>query len=382
MKLNTIVASTLAWMGLSLFSFAADPVDFKKQIKPLLEQSCLKCHGGEKPKGGLRLDTRASAIKGGDAGTSLAPGKPLESPLYATTILAADHDDVMPPQPKERKLTKAETDLLKGWIEQGATWPDDVVLSAVKRVDFVKDIQPILEMNCVTCHKEANKKGGFRVDSKELAFQGGDGGKGIVPRQPDASHVYTSTIVSTNDDKLMPPLGKGGPLKKDETDLLRHWIEQGADWPDGLMLVQKAREESGKKEEANAGELAVVANIHRQLLAKLDVQSEAGMKPYTNTISGTQVTFTMVPLKAGDFMMGSLASETGGQPDERPPHKVKIEPFWMGAYEVTWSEYELFMYQDEERKFQKEIPTDPYVDKISDAVARPTKPYVEMIARL
>jgi formylglycine-generating enzyme required for sulfatase activity len=77
-------------------------------------------------------------------------------------------------------------------------------------------------------------------------------------------------------------------------------------------------------------------------------------------------------------MMGSTAAETGGQTDERPPHKVKVEPFWMGAYEVTWNEYELFMYQDEERKFQKEIPTDPYVDKISDAVARPTKPYVEM----
>jgi formylglycine-generating enzyme required for sulfatase activity len=50
----------------------------------------------------------------------------------------------------------------------------------------------------------------------------------------------------------------------------------------------------------------------------------------------------------------------------------------MGMYEVTWNEYELFMYQDEERKFKKEIPTDPAVDKVSDAVARPTKPYVEM----
>src|SRR5204862_7560431 len=46
--------------------------------------------------------------------------------------------------------------------------------------------------------------------------------------------------------------------------------------------------------------------------------------------------------------------------------------------EVTWPEYEMFMYQDEERKFKKEIPTDPFVDKISDAVSRPTKPYVEM----
>src|SRR5688572_26853322 len=102
------------------------------------------------------------------------------------------------------------------------------------------------------------------------------------------------------------------------------------------------------------------------------------MKVYTNIIPGTQVTFIMVPLKGGEFVMGSPDGEAGGQPDERPQHKVKVQPFWIGAYEVTWNEYEMFMYQDEERKFQKEIPTDPYVDKISYAVARPTKTYVEM----
>src|SRR6266480_3964805 len=50
----------------------------------------------------------------------------------------------------------------------------------------------------------------------------------------------------------------------------------------------------------------------------------------------------------------------------------------MGQCEVTWNEFELFMYPDEERKFKETIQTDPYVDKVSDAVSRPTKPYVEM----
>jgi formylglycine-generating enzyme required for sulfatase activity len=57
---------------------------------------------------------------------------------------------------------------------------------------------------------------------------------------------------------------------------------------------------------------------------------------------------------------------------------VKIEPFWMGAFKITWNEYELFMYPDEERKFKDTIKTDPEVDKVSDAVTRPSKPYVEM----
>lgn len=361
-----------ALAGSQVFLPAAD-VDFAKDIKPILEQNCLKCHGSEKPKGKLSLETRAKAIAGGENGTALVPGKPTDSRLYSSTILPADHDDVMPPQPKEKRLTAAQTGLLKAWIEAGAPWPDEVKLAAVKRVDFVKDIQPILEFNCVACHREDHKKGGLRIDTKDLAFAGGDSGKGIIPGNLKDSLVYTSTAVATNDEKLMPPLVKGGPLKKEEIDLLAGWIEQGAEWPVGVTLTAR------KKEEApGADEGATIANIYQQIQARLDVHTEAEMKPYTNTIIGTEVSFSMVPIKGGEFLMGSPESETGSQPDERPQHKVAIEPFWMGACEVTWNEYELFMYQDEERKFKKEIPTDPYVDKISDAVSRPTKPYVEM----
>ena len=96
MKLNIVIASMFAAMSGSLFTFAAEPVDFTRQIKPLLEQSCLKCHGSEKPKGALRLDTRANAIKGGDNGTALVPNKPQDSPLYKSTILPAEHDWIRP----------------------------------------------------------------------------------------------------------------------------------------------------------------------------------------------------------------------------------------------------------------------------------------------
>jgi formylglycine-generating enzyme required for sulfatase activity len=85
-----------------------------------------------------------------------------------------------------------------------------------------------------------------------------------------------------------------------------------------------------------------------------------------------------VPIPGGEFLMGSPDNEKGRKPDEGPQHKVKIEPFWMGAFEITWNEYELFMYPDEERKLKETIKTDPEVDKVSDAVTRPSKPYVEM----
>jgi formylglycine-generating enzyme required for sulfatase activity len=76
--------------------------------------------------------------------------------------------------------------------------------------------------------------------------------------------------------------------------------------------------------------------------------------------------------------MGTPDSEANRKADEGPQHKVNIAPFWMGKLEVMWSEFELFMYPDEERKLKDMIPTDPEVDKISDGVSRPTKPYVEM----
>ncbi len=365
-----VILATAALASSRVLVSAAD-VDFNKDVKPILEQNCIKCHGEEQKKGGLRLHTKADALKGGDSGEpAFVAGNSAKSPLYTLTVLPASDEKAMPPQPKNPALSKSQTETLKAWIDQGAKWPAGATLAAVKRVEFVTDIQPILEFNCVACHREGHNKGGLRLDTRETAFAGGDSGKGIVPGKPKDSLVYTSVSAPTNSDKLMPPLEKNGPLKKEEIDLIFQWIEQGAEWPKDVVCTPK------KKEEAAGDEVATVSNIYTQVLAKLNVKAESEMKLYSNTIPGTEVTFTMVPIKSGEFLMGS--SEPSGQADERPQHKVKIEPFWMGQCEVTWNEYELFMYQDEERKFKKEIPTDAYVDKISDAVSRPTKPYVEM----
>ncbi len=371
MKLNSLplIAALLASPALVR---AADPVDFSKQVKPVLEQHCVRCHGADQKKGGLRLHTEADALKGGDGGAALVGGKSKDSPLYTSTILPDDDDKVMPPRPKNARLTTAESDALKNWIDQGAKWPAGVTLAAVTKVDFVKHIQPIFEFNCVACHRDGHKKGGLRMDEKKLAFAGGDSGAGIVPGKPKESYVFTSTTVSTNDDRLMPPLNKNGPLKKEEIDLLAAWIEQGAEWPEGLKLEPK------KAEVAGGDEVAVVSNIHQYIIAKSKAVPEAEMQAYTNTIPGSQVVYRMTPIKGGEFAMGSPEGEAGRNSDEGPQRETKIEPFWMGTYEVSWNEYEMFMYQDEERKFAKEIPTDATVDKISDAVARPTKPYVEM----
>lgn len=104
----------------------------------------------------------------------------------------------------------------------------------------------------------------------------------------------------------------------------------------------------------------------------------ADMKPYTETLSGTDVSFDLVPIPGGKFLWGSPASEAGRKPDEGPQVEVEIEPFWMGKYEVTWDAYEIwsFSLDIQRRQFTGIKPTE--LDKFADAVARPTKPYTDM----
>src|SRR5688572_69006 len=217
-----ILSAALSGMPILL---SAQQIDFSKEIKPILEVHCVSCHGAEKPKGALRLDTRANSIKGGDTGTSLVPGKPTESTLYTSTIVPADDDKAMPP--KGERLMKEETERLRLWIEQGAAWPESEVLKQARKIDFVKDVQPILEFNCLSCHKEGNAKGKLRMETRELVLKGGDNnGPAIVPFLSEKSPLYTSTALPPDHDDLMPPSNKGGPLKKELIETLRLWVDQ------------------------------------------------------------------------------------------------------------------------------------------------------------
>ncbi|PYV39619.1 MAG: sulfatase-modifying factor protein, partial [Acidobacteria bacterium] len=104
------------------------------------------------------------------------------------------------------------------------------------------------------------------------------------------------------------------------------------------------------------------------------------MKPYVETIPGTDVKFEMLPISGGTFSMGSPASEPTRRADEGPQHEVTIGPFWMGKTEVTWDEYDLFAFsQDIKRKKQQgvDVTQQPAREKAADAITRPTPPYAD-----
>src|SRR5690606_13769769 len=89
--------------------------------------------------------------------------------------------------------------------------------------------------------------------------------------------------------------------------------------------------------------------------------------PYTSTLPGTSVTFTMTPIPAGTFTMGSPSTEKGRTEDEGPQRTVNISAFWMGTHEVTHDEFQTF-YQNETISYNSEV----------DAVTRPTAMYIDL----
>src|SRR5712692_190003 len=99
---------------------AAEQVDYIRDIKPILAKNCYECHGAQKQRSGLRLDTAAAILKGGDSGPGIMPGKSGASKLIKA-VTGTDDTKLMPP--REPRLSVIQVGLLKAWIDQGARAP-------------------------------------------------------------------------------------------------------------------------------------------------------------------------------------------------------------------------------------------------------------------
>ncbi len=111
--------------------------------------------------------------------------------------------------------------------------------------------------------------------------------------------------------------------------------------------------------------LTLLLNSSGIVYAQIDTVS---FKSYEQLIPGTEIKFKMIPVESGSFMMGSATGGKGRKMDEGPAKKVLISSFWMGAYEVTYDEYDAF-FKDE--TFTRNNP-------VADAVTRPSPPYIDL----
>lgn len=372
----TWLPAFLLVLALPCSKLSAAPVDFAKQVQPILESACVHCHGPDKDKGDVRLHTRDAAIAGNENGPGITAGKLDQSAIYTTLILPEDDDMVMPPS-KEGLLDATQIAVIKQWIEEGAAWPDGVVLEQKPRIDFAKHIQPILEQNCVSCHNPDKDKGGWILSSKKEAFESGDNAPNIVPFDSGASALFTLTALDPDDDDLMPPSKSGGPLKTEEIEMLKLWVEQGAVWPDGIELEAK---EKAAVDTNNPDTMELVKKIHAFIVktSENEAATEAAMKAYDAKVPKTGAAYSMVPIPAGSFLMGSPDTEANRYDNEGPQVTVRLKPFWIGRYEVTWDEYEPFMLTSEGRNKDGSRKVWSPDDKPEDLISQPTPPYQPM----
>ena len=283
-----------AWPGWLM----SQSVDFRSEVKPIIEAACVHCHGESKQKGDYRIDTKDEALKAIDGKLMIVPGKPESSPVYSSLILEPDHDDIMPPKSDGPPLSKAQSEVIKAWISAGAKWPQGVVLEQKPRIDFVQHIQPLLERHCVSCHGPEKPKGEYDLATRELAFKGGEvKGTAIVAFQPEKSPLYTLMALPADDDDVMPPKKNGGPLPKEELEKVRLWIAQGAVWPEGLPPLHQ-REATQSDRPPNPDDLELVKKIHSTIIAKSAEKSESDMREYQNVVPRTGARYIMVPSKA------------------------------------------------------------------------------------
>lgn len=134
MRLNMICILTTV-VGLPDVGFSAPPVDFQRQVQPILSEHCTLCHGVDPNdrKAGLRLDIQASALVGGDSGTpSIVPGKPHDSELIRR-ISSGDPDVLMPPSDHNKPLSETQIATLTQWIAEGANYESHWAFSAPEK---------------------------------------------------------------------------------------------------------------------------------------------------------------------------------------------------------------------------------------------------------
>lgn len=114
------------------------------------------------------------------------------------------------------------------------------LLCAAEKIDFNKQVKPLLEGACTHCHGAKEDKGDFRMHTLEDLKKGNENGPGLTPGDLKKSAIYTTLLLHADDDMVMPPK-KEGLLEKNQIEIIKTWIEQGADWPAGVVLEQKPR---------------------------------------------------------------------------------------------------------------------------------------------
>ena len=222
----------------------------------------------------------------------------------------------------------------------------------------------LLTERCLPCHSNASPLGGLSLETRDAAVRGGAGGPSILLGDPPASGLVQRMRLPQGTPGAMPPGGPPGTTE--ELAELIAWIEAGAPWGNEPLATPPERTGAA----GDSAELQLVREIRALVVAQSRREPASPAAAYDERVPGTDVSLRMVPIPAGEFTMGTPASEAGRAPDEGPQVRVVVDGFWMGAREVGWDAFRQFMLREAAGR------KDP--ERLADAVSSPTPPYMEM----
>jgi hypothetical protein len=190
--------------------------DYAAQIAPLLASHCGACHDADEPRGELVLTSPEGLLRGGASGKVLVPGAAAES-LLVRRVAAGE----MPPEGPP--LQPEQIELLRRWIDAGASFGDAEAGPAVTQ----HDILPILQLRCTVCHGRRVQEGGLDLRTVEGLLRGGQSGPAVVPGDPEGSLLVQRVRAGE-----MPPSRRVvevsvKPMAPSELALLERWIAAG-----------------------------------------------------------------------------------------------------------------------------------------------------------
>lgn len=219
-------------------------VIFSEQIAGIINDKCVRCHGGANPRAQLDLSTFAGWKQGGRSGRLLVPGNPNASLLMHRLAQDAPQRPRMPQNGEP--LSADELQLLARWIGEGGRYDferDNVSMAELadprlrddpeieiprpagkETVSFTKDIAPFVSNMCVRCHNENRRSGGLSLVNFYEMMRGGDSGRVIIPGNKEESRLFRLTGGLEN--PRMPADPNVRITRKNYDDLVK-WFEEG-----------------------------------------------------------------------------------------------------------------------------------------------------------
>ena len=193
---------------------------FARDVRPILEANCFRCHGPETQKAALNLSTSAGIRRGGESGEILDGDHPSEGLLYEYV-----HDRYMPPE-GEGELSDEQIETIGRWIESGAPLGDDPGDTAAELNQH--DVLPTLLLRCAICHGRQRHEGDLDVRSVAALLKGGKSGPAIVPGKPEESLLIQKIQAAEMPPRKTLAFYSVKPVTDTELETLTRWIAAGA----------------------------------------------------------------------------------------------------------------------------------------------------------